>query len=144
LSKLQLGKAMPFAAWLFVIAGMASMGLPGFSGFVAEVQVLVGAWQAFPWFAIVAGMGIVVGVAYTWRAMQRAFFSDARRSMRTVLRAVPEYEPVTWAEKTGVVLLAGTSLLIGLYPRLLLDAIAPAVQALPHALLDGRPPMNSA
>ena len=49
LSKLQLGKAMPFAAWLFVIAGMASMGLPGFSGFVAEVQVLVGAWRAFPW-----------------------------------------------------------------------------------------------
>ena len=43
LSKLQLGKAMPFAAWLFVIAGMASMGLPGFSGFVAEVQVLMAA-----------------------------------------------------------------------------------------------------
>ncbi len=76
MSRLQLGKAMPFAAWLFVIAGMASMGLPGFSGFVAEVQVLVGAWRAFPWFAVLAGLGIVIGVAYTWRAMQRVFFSD--------------------------------------------------------------------
>ena len=117
---------------------MASMGLPGFSGFVAEVQVLIGAWLAFPWFAVVAGVGIVVGVAYTWRAMQRAFFSESP-SVDSAGAAVPipEYEPVTWAEKTGVILLAGTSLLIGLYPRLLLDVIAPAVQTLPHALLTG-------
>jgi NADH-quinone oxidoreductase subunit M len=138
LSKLQLGKAMPFAAWLFVIAGMASMGLPGFSGFVAEVQVLIGAWRAFPWFAVVAGVGIVIGVAYTWRALQRAFFSDTPAlDASGAAVAVPQYEPVTWAEKAGVLLLAGASLLIGLYPRLLLDVIAPAVQALPHALLTG-------
>ena len=141
LSKLQLAKAMPFAAWLFVIAGMASMGLPGFSGFIAEVQVLAGAWRAFPWFAILAGIGIVVGVAYTWRAMQRAFFSDLPALDATGAAVpIPEYEPVTWAEKAGVALLAGTSLLIGLYPRLLLDVIAPAVQALPHALLTGGRP----
>jgi NADH-quinone oxidoreductase subunit M len=141
LSKLQLGKAMPFAAWLFVIAGMASMGLPGFSGFVAEVQVLIGAWHAFPWFAIVAGIGIVVGVAYTWRAMQRAFFSDIPAlEANGAAIPVPEYEPVTWAEKAGVLLLTATSLLIGLYPRLLLDVIAPAVQSLPHALLTGGRP----
>jgi NADH-quinone oxidoreductase subunit M len=138
LSKLQLGKAMPFAAVLFIVAGMASMGLPGFSGFVAEVQVLIGAWSAFPCFAIVAGVGIVLGVAYTWRAMQRAFFSDLpaiSESEQTL--PVPEYEPITWAEIAGVLLLAGTSLIVGLYPRLLLDVIAPAVQALPHALLTG-------
>lgn len=138
LSKLQLGKAMPFAAGLFVIAGMASMGLPGFSGFIAEVQVLIGAWQAFPWFAVIAGVGIVVGVAYTWRAMQRAFFSDAATlDANGVEIAAPEYDPVTWPEIAGTVLLACTSLLIGLYPRLLLDVITPAVQALPHALLTG-------
>ena len=135
LSKLQLGKAMPFAATMFVLAGMASMGLPGFSGFIAELQVLMGAWQAFPWFAVVAGVGIVIGVAYTWRAMQRAFFSDAVEADETV--ASQAYEPVTWAERAGVLLLAGTSLLVGLYPRLLLDVIAPAVAALPHALLAG-------
>jgi len=138
LSKLQLGKAMPFAATLFVIAGMASMGLPGFSGFIAEVQVLIGAWHAFPWFAIVAGVGIVVGVAYTWRAMQRAFFSDTPAlDAQGMAVSVPEYDPVTWPEIAGTILLVGTSLLIGLYPRLLLDVIAPAVQSLPHALLTG-------
>src|SRR5271170_7946210 len=106
LSKLQLGNAMPFAAWLFVIAGMASMGLPGFSGFIAEVQVLIGAWRAFPWLASVAGVGIVVGVAYTWRAMQRAFFSDVPvQNAAGVQVPIPEYEPITWAEAAGVILL---------------------------------------
>lgn len=137
LSKLQLGKALPFAAWMFVIAGMASMGLPGFSGFIAELQVLIGAWQAFPWFAAVAGVGIVVGVAYTWRAMQRAFFSDAPALTADGAPVpIPKYEPITWSEAAGVLLLAGTSLVIGLYPRLLLDVITPAT----HALLTGGRP----
>ena len=137
LSTMNLSKTVPFAAWLFVIAGMASMGLPGFSGFVAEVQVLIGAWSAFPWFSIIAGVGIVIGVAYTWRAMQRAFFSDAPV---VTTEAHHDFEPITWPERTGVLLLAGTSLLIGLYPRILLDAIHPAVQALPHALINGGRP----
>ena len=77
LEKMHLSKRLPFAAWAFVIAGMASMGLPGFSGFVAELQVLVGAWIAKPWWTVAAGVGIVMGVAYTWRALQKAFFSDA-------------------------------------------------------------------
>src|SRR6202522_1362657 len=77
LETLNISRRIPFAAWAFVIAGIASMGLPGFSGFVAEFQVLVGAWSARPWWTLAAGLGIVVGVAYTWRALQKAFFSDA-------------------------------------------------------------------
>ncbi len=77
LETMHLSKRLPFAAWAFVIAGIASMGLPGFSGFVAELQVLAGSWIAKPWWTAASGIGIVVGVAYTWRAMQKAFFSDA-------------------------------------------------------------------
>ncbi len=58
LQAMNLSKAMPFAAVTFTIASVASMGLPGFSGFVAELQVLIGAWQAFPTLAVVAGVGI--------------------------------------------------------------------------------------
>ncbi len=131
LETMHLAKRLPFAAWAFVIAGMASMGLPGFSGFVAELQVLVGAWIAKPWWTIAAGVGIVVGVAYTWRALQKAFFSD---NLPT-----PDEHPktgwhdlgaITWPEVTGVVMLAGVSLFVGLYPRILLDTIEPAVKAL--------------
>jgi len=131
LEAMHLSKRLPFAAWAFVIAGMASMGLPGFSGFVAELQVLVGAWMARPWWAMAAGVGIVVGVAYTWRALQKAFFSDALPSAHVL-----EYEhghgfaPITWPEVAGVSLLVTASLVVGLYPKILLDAIEPAVKAL--------------
>jgi NADH-quinone oxidoreductase subunit M len=133
LEGMHLSKRLPFAAWAFVIAGMASMGLPGFSGFVAELQVLIGSWTANPWWTAAAGVGIVVGVAYTWRALQKAFFSDAPHHLHAheadsdPLHAMPA---ITWPEVTGVVLLTGVSLLVGLYPRILLDTIEPAVQAL--------------
>ena len=131
LETMHLSKRLPFAAWAFVIAGMASMGLPGFSGFVAELQVLVGAWSVSHWWVIVAGVGIVVGVAYTWRAMQKAFFSDAQPTAHELEQE--EQHPmaaITWPEVSGVTLLVGVSLLVGLYPRILLEAIEPAVRAL--------------
>src|SRR5438105_893765 len=48
LEGMNLARSIPFAAVTFVVASVASMGLPGFSGFVAELQVLIGAWHAFP------------------------------------------------------------------------------------------------
>jgi NADH-quinone oxidoreductase subunit M len=131
LEKMHLSKRLPFAAWAFVIAGIASMGLPGFSGFVAELQVLVGAWKVNPWWVATAGVGIVVGVAYTWRAMQKAFFSDALPSAHVLEQEhMHPFAPITWPEVTGVALLVGVSLFVGLYPKILLDQIEPAVKAL--------------
>jgi NADH-quinone oxidoreductase subunit M len=131
LEKMHLSRRLPFAAWAFVIAGIASMGLPGFSGFVAEFQVLAGAWMARPWWTLAAGVGIIVGVAYTWRALQKAFFSDLRPTAHELeAEQAHPFAPITWPEVTGVVLLAGTSLLVGVYPRILLEAIEPAVKAL--------------
>ena len=133
LETMHLARRLPFAAWAFVIAGMASMGLPGFSGFVAELQVLVGAWMVRPWWTIAAGIGIVVGVAYTWRALQKAFFSDV---LPTAHELEHEHEPahrlaaITWPEITGVIMLTSVSLFVGLCPRILLDTIEPAVKAL--------------
>src|SRR3984957_16753551 len=131
LETMHLGKRMPFAAWAFVFAGMASMGLPGFSGFVAELQVLVGSWIANPWWTAAAGIGIVVGVAYTWRALQMAFFSDrlptAEEHPKT---GWPKFDPITWPEMAGTALLGGATLVVGIYPKILLDSIEPAVKAL--------------
>jgi NADH-quinone oxidoreductase subunit M len=131
LEKMHLGKRMPFAAWAFVIAGMASMGLPGFSGFVAELQVLVGAWIAKPWWTAAAGIGIVVGVAYTWRALQKAFFSDRLPTPEEHPKTGwPKFDPITWPEIVGTALLMAATLIVGVYPRVLLDSIEPAVRAL--------------
>jgi NADH-quinone oxidoreductase subunit M len=121
LQGMNLSKLMPFAAVIFTLASVASMGLPGFSGFVAELQVLIGAWQASPTLAVVAGFGILIGVAYSLRALQQAFFSDP------VPPTPPAaLEPISVPERIGAAVLIATSLLIGLYPRLLLDLITPS------------------
>jgi NADH-quinone oxidoreductase subunit M len=127
LEGMHLNKAMPFAAVTFTIAGMASMGLPGFSGFVAELQVLIGAWQAFPTLAVVAGFGILVGVAYTLRALQRAFFAEENgEAGSNVSPPAPGLNPISVPERLGAVILLACTLVIGLYPRLLLDLITPS------------------
>ncbi|MGO8701532.1 MAG: complex I subunit 4 family protein [Limisphaerales bacterium] len=126
LQRLNLNRTLPFAAATFAIAGAASMGLPGFSGFIAEMQVLVGAWQAFPLFTIFAGVGILIGVAYTWRALLKAFYAeDSTPASLPPARMAP----ISIAERTGACVLLGTSLLIGLYPKLLLDLITPALNS---------------
>ena len=122
LETMQLGKLIPFAGVTFVIAGIASMGLPGFSGFVAEFQVLMGAWQVFPKMTILAGVGILIGVAYTLRAVQKGFYSDAPPT--PIDHAYP-FEPITIAERFGAVMLIGASLIIGLFPNLLMNWIEP-------------------
>ena len=134
LAKLQpmdLSRLLPFAAVTFTIAAVASMGLPGFSGFVAELQVLIGAWQAFPTYAVLAGVGILVGVAYSLRALQRAFFAEKDEASEAPVpaQAHPAMEPISVPERLGAMLLLGTSLLIGLCPSLLLNLIVPSLHS---------------
>jgi len=123
LETMGLGRTLPFAAGVFAVAGFASMGLPGFSGFPAEMQVLIGSWYAFPTYGVMAGLGIVIGVAYTLRAMQKAFFSD---SVETPAEAAHPLPPISLPEKIGAILLIVVTVTIGLYPKLLLDLIIPS------------------
>ncbi len=127
LEGLGLARALPFAGVTFTLASLASMGLPGFSGFVAELQVLVGAWQAFPVGALAAGIGVVLSVAFTLRVLQRAFLPDSAAGAEAgrvgAVSPAGVYEPITWPEKAGALLLLGTSVAVGLYPRMLLELI---------------------
>jgi NADH-quinone oxidoreductase subunit M len=127
-----LSKVLPFAAVTFTLAGVASMGLPGFSGFVAELQVLIGAWHTFPTLAVVAGLGILVGVAYTLRALQKAFFGESDPAVAAASAHSGGHSdcgPITLPERLGAVLLLGVSLAIGLFPDLLLRWITPSFQS---------------
>jgi NADH-quinone oxidoreductase subunit M len=127
LAVLRLGRALPFAGVTFTVAIVASMGLPGFSGFVAELQVLMGAWKTFPGYALLAGVGIVLGVAYGVRVLQQAFFAEEQ--VAEALKGTPpaDLPPVSVPERFGAALLIGTTLLVGLYPGILLDWIVPAL-----------------
>ncbi len=125
LQPMNLNRVLPFAAVTFVIGAAASMGLPGFSGFIAELQILVGAWQSFPVFGVLAAVGILVGIAFTLRVLLKAFFAEDKVE-------APHLTPcprISLPERLGAVLLLATTITIGLCPGLLLDFITPALNS---------------
>lgn len=135
LSRLGLARALPFAAFAFVIASAASMGIPGFSGFAAEITILIGAWRTYPLAVLVTGAGMVLVAAFTLRALKKAFFGDADAAIQIQKGRVPHPDfdaesRITAAEKWGASLLMFATLAAGLYPKLLLDRILPAVEAM--------------
>src|SRR6195256_3868213 len=141
---MNLRHALPFAAFVFVIASAASMGIPGFSGFAAEIIILIGAWKTFPIAVWITGAGMVLVAAFTLRALKKSFFEGgsaapsgdpkepaASPPLMTSLAERPSHlEPITVPEKLGAGLLMFATLAIGIYPKFLLDRIQPAVEAM--------------
>ncbi|MFM7180267.1 MAG: proton-conducting transporter membrane subunit [Verrucomicrobiales bacterium] len=113
LEKENLWSRLRWGAVAFIVASAASMGLPGFSGFAAELSVLLGAWSAFPWLVAPVVLGVVVTGAFTLRAIQKGFLPQRESRATTATRPLP---PLTWPEISATVLLLAASLAIGLYP----------------------------
>src|SRR5207237_4783635 len=65
LAGMDLRHALPFAAFAFVIAAAASMGIPGFSGFAAEITILIGVCESYPLAVWITGAGMVLVAALT-------------------------------------------------------------------------------
>jgi len=113
LQAFDLWKSLPGAAIAFTLATAASMGLPGFSGFVAEISVVIGLWRAFPWLTLAVAIGIIITGAFSLRAMHRAFF-PVRKPSDTPAQILPS---LTWSEISAISLLLVVSLAIGIYPK---------------------------
>jgi NADH-quinone oxidoreductase subunit M len=133
LKTMPLHRLMPFAAVVFVLAGLASMGLPGFSGFPAELSIFIGLWPVSKVWAIAGALGVLIAAAFTLRVIQVSFFGKVEPVDPNRLERVEDhshhFSPLTWPEITGSLLLLATTLLIGLRPDLLLNWITPALQS---------------
>src|SRR5256884_7503261 len=136
LAGMNLSRVLPFVSFTFVVSSSASMGIPGFSGFAAEITILLGVWKAYPLAVFVTGAGMVLVAAFTLRALKKTFFSDAATAVRTPPARAP-FDPdwtdqwqISAAEKWGACLLMFATVAVGLYPKLLLDRIIPAVEAM--------------
>ncbi|WP_251554525.1 NADH-quinone oxidoreductase subunit M [Neobacillus muris] len=107
-----LAKGMPIAAGFLLAGAMASLGLPGMSGFVSEFMAFLGLFNELPWVAAVGTIGIIVTAAYLLRAVLGMTFGQAHREFAGVmdLKGV-EYIPV--------VVLLFLIVLIGVYPSVL-------------------------
>jgi NADH-quinone oxidoreductase subunit M len=118
-----LWKAIPVFGGLFVAAAFASIGLPGFSGFVGEFLALLGAFLTSRWYAVVATTGVILAAVYLLWAVQRTVTGE------------PDGENVgmrdiTVRELCTVVPLLGLSLFLGFNPKPVLERVEPAVDAL--------------
>lgn len=113
LQRFDLWRTLPGAAIGFTLATAASMGLPGFSGFVAEISVAIGLWQSNPWMVPVIAVGIIITGAFSLRALHKAFL-PVRKTSDVAAHTLP---PLTWPEVSAMSLLLAVSLAIGIYPK---------------------------
>ena len=105
-----LGDRMPAYAFVFMLFTMASIGLPGTSGFVGEFLVLVGAFQVSLWLALLGSFGMVLGAAYMLFLYRRVIFGQlVRPDLKSILDLSPR-EMAIFAP------LAVLTLWLGIYP----------------------------
>ena len=67
---------MPMVSLFFVISGLASLGLPGFSGFVSEIMIFLGSYKVFPAYTIISAFGVVLAAGYILWMVQRSMFGS--------------------------------------------------------------------
>jgi len=115
-------KQMPFIGTAFMIAGLCSLGLPGFSGFVSEMTIFVGSWERTGIFyrvaTILACASIVVTAVYILRAIGFAIWGTIKNKEFEMLK------DASWNEKLASVLLVAGIVLIGVFPFLLTRLIS--------------------
>ena len=131
-----LGKVMPFAAFMFVVAGLSSMGMPGLAGFWAELNIFMGVWEKYPLIAVITAISIPITGAYILKAVWSVFYGEVKN---------PEFlklPKLTWQEYTGAAVLASVLVIVGLYPAVLTELIdlgvRPVVAQLSGIVVAGR------
>jgi NADH-quinone oxidoreductase subunit M len=115
---------MPAYALIFMFFTMANVGLPGTSGFVGEFLTLMGVFQVNTWIAIFATSGVILSAAYALWLYRRVVFGDLIKESLKSITDMTRRERVIFAP------LVAMTLLLGVYPALVLDIIGPSVSAL--------------
>ena len=115
---------MPRYAFTFMFFTLASVGLPGLSGFVGEFLVLVGTFKANTWVAFLATTGIILGAAYALWLYRKIVFGELSKDS---LKAILDMNRREIAVFLPLVLI---TLWMGIYPSSFLDPMAPAVDKL--------------
>jgi NADH-quinone oxidoreductase subunit M len=134
-----LSSKMPIYFVVVLIAFFASFGLPGFSGFIAEILVLLGAFRSFTAnglihqsFAIVATIGLILGAGYFLWTLQRMFFGPFH--IKNEIKAT-QITDLNRRELSMLLPLVLLIIIFGIFPQLLLDYINPFAQSFTDSVL---------
>ncbi|HSC53686.1 MAG TPA: NADH-quinone oxidoreductase subunit M [Phnomibacter sp.] len=130
-------KVIPFISTVFVIAGLTSLGLPGFSGFVAEMMVFIGSWENGGTLqrvaTIAATASIVVTAVYILRAVGKVIMGPMEDN------AYLEFKDARWNEKMAAGILIVGILIIGITPFFINHLITPGTEAIMQKLATATP-----
>jgi NADH-quinone oxidoreductase subunit M len=119
-----LAHVMPIAATIFVIAGLASLGLPTMSGFVAELLIFLGSAERFEAPTILAVIGILLSAGYILWTVQRILFGPRNPRWESLPDAT------AWWEQAAMAALVAAIIGVGVYPAIIVDVIEVAVRPL--------------
>jgi NADH-quinone oxidoreductase subunit M len=114
-------KKMPLVALTFVVGGLVSMGMPGFSGFVAEFPIFMGVWKISPWIAILSGVSIVITASYIMRIITGVFFGKMPESY------ADHINDVTVLDKIALILIAVMLIGVGVFPSVMVPMVESGV-----------------
>ncbi|MBI3874400.1 MAG: NADH-quinone oxidoreductase subunit M [Verrucomicrobia bacterium] len=115
-------RPMPFIGAVLLMAAFAGCGLPGFGNFVGEVMVLFGSWSTYSLVVVFAAWGaLVIGAVYMLRAVRNILHGP-------LAEGLPEVADATAWRKVPFVVLLVSLIALGVWPRLLVDKIEPAVE----------------
>jgi len=127
-----LARVAPWLATAFVITALASIGLPGTSGFVGEFLALLGAFEARPWLGGIATTGVIFAAYYMLPMVQKVFFNELDREEN---RQVEDLSP---RELTVLTPLLVLMIVLGLFPTPVLNRMEPSVERVLERVEAGR------
>ena len=133
-----LGKQVPFIATCGVIAAMASAGLPGFGNFVAELLVILGAWDRYRLHAVLAVLGVVITSVYMLRMVRGMFFGPRKETLHHT------HDALTLFARLPYFVLIGALAFAGCWPQPLLRIINTSTRPMIERLTTQRPPTQMA
>jgi NADH-quinone oxidoreductase subunit M len=119
-----LSNRMPFIAACFVVACMASIGMPGTVNFIAEVMIIVGSWNKYPFQVVVAVLGIVLTMAYLFKMMRGLFYGQMAEKYSH------SHDAVSVVDRLPLLLMIAVSIGFGIFPGHLYSVVRSGVDPL--------------
>lgn len=116
-------RTTPRFAFFTILSFIAAIGLPGTAGFIAELHTLIGGFQQWGWLILTLTLGIMISAAYAIRTIGRLFTGPSRDDMRDVT-------DLHRSEMLAAGLLTTGTIVLGVFPILLLRYITPSVTSL--------------
>ena len=126
-----LATRMPVIAAAFLLAGMASLGLPGTSGFVSELLIFLGTFPVWSWATALGAFGIVLTAGYILWTLQRSLFGPQ----------IPRFDSVrdaTKLEMVPIAVLVASILIVGIYPAVISDVFRSGIDEIIKPFASGQ------